>query len=380
MYCPACRGRLELLKLKSAAVDVCAECGGIWFDKGDLKSTVNELIAADSFKATDKQVLFTKRTINTPDQTESYRTCPRCSLAMKKTNFAYDSNVFVDKCKQCDGIWTDKGEMKEIAGFLKIDPQSQKLGKALIERDREMRDLDELASAGNALRSRSAIWYLFSPTFLLPLGDEKPAKTFPVITVSLIAVCLAVFVGQCIFVPDTENFFYDHGFYAWQFDSSGVVTSMFLHANIFHLIGNMIFLWVFGIRIEDRFGRVGFPFFYLASGLSASMLLSVFTIDASIPVVGASGCVSGIMGAYLIFYPKARLKVFWMGRIIHIPAFLFLIIWFAFQLLYALIFMEIDSSNVAWFSHVGGFVFGVATAFIMKKYTSADMSADEVAC
>jgi membrane associated rhomboid family serine protease len=147
---------------------------------------------------------------------------------------------------------------------------------------------------------------------------------------------------------------------------------MFLHAGIIHLIGNMLFLWIFGDNVEDRFSRLGFIIFYVSCGLTASVLHTLFHLNSSIPAIGASGAVSGIMGAYLIFYPEADVKILFIYKIIRVPAFLYLLIWFVFQLFFALMTYTSDAaSGVAWFAHIGGFIFGCLVAFYKKRSLQA---------
>ena len=142
-----------------------------------------------------------------------------------------------------------------------------------------------------------------------------------------------------------------------------ILTSMFLHGGVFHLLGNLLFLWVFGPNVEDVLGRVRFAAFYLASGVAAAAaqtLLSLAQGDPLMPMVGASGAIAGIMAGYMVFFPRARVltavPVFFFVRFIHLPASFFIGLWFVLQLLWA--FLGGFGSGVAFFAHVGGFVFG----------------------
>jgi len=134
-------------------------------------------------------------------------------------------------------------------------------------------------------------------------------------------------------------------------------TSMFMHGSFLHLFGNMLFLWIFGNNIEDFLGKLKFILFYLLSGLGASLVHIIFHPNSTIPVIGASGAVSGIMGAYLILYPNARVRtlvfIFIFITFVDIPAFVFLIVWFIFQFLY------VGGEGIAWLAHVGGFIIGL---------------------
>ncbi len=144
-----------------------------------------------------------------------------------------------------------------------------------------------------------------------------------------------------------------------------ILTSMFMHGSFFHLFGNMLFLWIFGNNIEDFLGPGKFILFYLISGIGASLVHILFNINSIIPVIGASGAVSGVMGAYYILYPKARVKtlvfIFIFITFVDIPASLFLGIWFIFQFFY------VGSGGIAWLAHVGGFIIGIILINYYKK-------------
>jgi membrane associated rhomboid family serine protease len=153
-----------------------------------------------------------------------------------------------------------------------------------------------------------------------------------------------------------------------------VLTSMFLHGGVFHLLGNLLFLWVFGPNVEDVLGRWRFLGFYLASGIAAAAaqtLLSLAAGDPLVPMVGASGAIAGVMAAYMVLFPRARvltaIPIVFIVRIVHLPASFFIGLWFVLQMLYA--FLGGFGSGVAFFAHVGGFVFGwlVTKALVMAQ-------------
>ena len=145
-----------------------------------------------------------------------------------------------------------------------------------------------------------------------------------------------------------------------------IFTSLFMHGSLWHLLGNMLFLWIFGNNIEDYLGKMRFIFFYLACGAGASLIHVLFNLNSTIPVVGASGAVSGIMGAYLILYPNAKVRtlvfIFIIITFVDVPAFVFLVVWFVFQFFYAG-----GQSGIAWLAHVGGFVLGILLIKIMQQ-------------
>jgi membrane associated rhomboid family serine protease len=143
-------------------------------------------------------------------------------------------------------------------------------------------------------------------------------------------------------------------------------TSMFLHGGFLHLAGNMLYLWIFGNNVEDALGHMRFIFFYLASGLVAAGFQLLYDPSSNVPMIGASGAISGVLGAYLVLYPYARIKtlliIIIFIKIVELPAVLLLTIWFFMQVLYST-----SMDGVAWYAHIGGFIFGLLTAKLFAR-------------
>jgi membrane associated rhomboid family serine protease len=210
---------------------------------------------------------------------------------------------------------------------------------------------------------------------VLPIRDSAPGRTFPFVTVGLIAANAAVFVVYQL--PDLERSVVDYGFFPCGIDgtcpglgSSWIVTaftSMFLHGGWDHLLGNMLFLWIFGNNVEDALGRIRYFAFYIVSGLVATATQTVVTFLAAgpaaerIPNVGASGAIAGVLGAYLVLLPRARVLVWSFFFLFEVPAVAFLGFWFVFQLWLGSfsVLQPEQGGGVAFFAHVGGFVFGM---------------------
>ncbi len=212
---------------------------------------------------------------------------------------------------------------------------------------------------------------------MFPLRDSNPVDRPPVVTWALMASCVAVFVYQLSLVGETaqQAFVYSYGMipanlfgYAALPPSlervpaeATVITSMFLHGGLFHLGGNMLFLWIFGDNVEDAMNPVTFILFYLACGIIAALTQAVLSPDSTIPMIGASGAISGILGAYLFLYPTARVDVlifFGIITIVPIPAMIVLGVWFAMQLASGVLTPP-GEPGVAFWAHIGGFVAGV---------------------
>ena len=208
----------------------------------------------------------------------------------------------------------------------------------------------------------------------IPIKDDAPTVRKPYFTVGLIALNTLVFLysvmlGQRGFQLLTIQF----GFIPYELVTSmeltpqiaasthlTVFTSMFMHGGWMHLIGNMLFLWIYGNNVEDFFGPIKFLIFYLVSGLAAIALYTLFGPYSQVPLVGASGAIAGVMGAYMVLHPRARITVlviFFIIQFVVLPAKVILGIWFVYQLLMSLTGSAAGGS-VAWMAHVGGFVFG----------------------
>jgi membrane associated rhomboid family serine protease len=242
---------------------------------------------------------------------------------------------------------------------------------------------------------------------VIPIRDENPTSRRPFVTLAIMVLCVAVyFLVQPSPFSDTSDdvrFNYDHAAIPLELRQNGplsncqvarevasernaadvcssafaktpfkqgkrvwlaVVSSLFLHGGIFHLAGNMLFLWVFGNNVEDRLGHVVFALFYVAAGYVATMAHVLFQLGSAVPVIGASGAIAGVMGAYLVWYPRARihtvffpLVVFWLP----IQARWVLLFWFILQ------FFTSPNSGVAWIAHVAGFAFGIAVGLAIGR-------------
>jgi membrane associated rhomboid family serine protease len=218
---------------------------------------------------------------------------------------------------------------------------------------------------------------------VLPLRDNVPTRSRPVVTWALILANVLVWVLYQL--PNLQGSVNELAFHPCEVESScptigqgwllTALTSMFLHGSWAHLLGNMLFLWIFGNNVEDALGRARFLLFYLVGGLAATAAQTFVTLsyatdaDAAIPNVGASGAISAVLGGYLVLLPSAKVLTLIIFILREIPAAFFLLIWFGFQLLdgSAAIAHPEQGGGVAFFAHVGGFVFGVATVKLLQR-------------
>lgn len=206
---------------------------------------------------------------------------------------------------------------------------------------------------------------------MIPLKDDNPTRSFPIFTLIIIAVNIAIFIYQLSLGPDTTGFIMRLAAVPYEIVNltdvppytnlpipATLFTSMFIHGNLMHLGGNMLYLWIFGNNIEDALGHFRFIIFYTLCGLLGTAAHIISIPASTVPLVGASGAISGVLGAYLLIYPAARVHtlifIIFFIRIVRLPAFILLTLWFLMQVL-----NSSGGGNVAWYAHIGGFVGGL---------------------
>ena len=361
-------------------ISVCEKCNGIWFDKNALAKHVKGL-AANDHSSVEIFNLFERRDVLAVDQDkEKEKVCPRCGFILEPFNYMYDSNIILDRCRKCMGLWTDPGEVEKVVGFVRTAKKMEPLGETIASLQHKPGVLDDLVDLYEQLKSPLSIFELLCPKIILPLSDENPREKFPFITVSLIALNVGVFLLTFLFTKNVAGVFERFGLIPADFFSIYTITSMFLHGGIFHLLGNMFFLWIFGDNLEDLLGYDLFLVFYLVCGIGAGAVHSLMNMGSEIPAIGASGAISGVMGAYLFFYPKVRINVLLISRIVPVPAFLLLGCWFVMQLIFgALAHYVGEVYNIAFFAHIGGFVIGGIFAWLYKQFYKTKKSNEEKA-
>lgn len=198
-----------------------------------------------------------------------------------------------------------------------------------------------------------------------PYKDENISKSRPVITYALIAINVAVFLAS---LTNFEGFIDNYAFVPGAIVPITILTSMFLHGGFDHIFGNMWYLFLFGDNVEDRLGKIKYIIFYLLSGLAATLVHWLTDSTSLVPTLGASGAISGVLGAYLVFYPHVRVHVasyYYSGTL---PASAMIGFWFVLQLILGTVSLVGGAaSGIAFWAHVGGFVFGAAAAFMYKS-------------
>lgn len=233
---------------------------------------------------------------------------------------------------------------------------------------------------------------------MIPLRDDAGSRRLTAVNMMLIVANIAVFAYEVSLGPAVGRFIDRYAMVPERFahllrssDPAGyavshpvpaivtLVTSMFLHGGLLHIVGNMLYLLIFGAAVEEAMGHWRFLGFYFASGIAAAIAMAAVMPNSSVPVIGASGAIAGVLGAYFVLFPRARvltfLPLFVMIELIEVPAVLYLLLWFALQLYWGL--HEGGQSSiaggVAWWAHVGGFMFGIALGPLLTKRSGAPL-------
>ncbi len=211
---------------------------------------------------------------------------------------------------------------------------------------------------------------------MIPFKDDNPTESVPFITLAIIALNIAFFVLELLSPRDTQYLVYSYGAIPkdiLSFSSDQpipavftVFTSMFMHGGLLHIGGNMLYFWIFGNNIEDRLGHLRFIFFYLFCGIVAAYAHALSSPNSDVPMIGASGAISGVLGAYVLLFPAARVHTLvffgFFFQVIRIPALIVIGFWAIIQFVSGLITQGIlHQGGTAWFAHVGGFLAGLLT-------------------
>jgi len=216
---------------------------------------------------------------------------------------------------------------------------------------------------------------------MIPLKDDNPTRSFPIINYLLIAANMLIFFYQATLPPHAAKAFlmanatvpmripaFLAGHVGFQLAFYPLFTSLFLHGGLVHLLGNMLFLYVFGDNVEDVFGHFGYLIFYLVCGIGSGLTHVLFNLHSTLPAIGASGAISGVMGAYAVFFPRAKVLMLFFIFLIPIPAVLVLGYWFVLQFLAGVGQLGgPEMGGVAFWAHIGGFLIGFAVALVSKK-------------
>jgi membrane associated rhomboid family serine protease len=211
---------------------------------------------------------------------------------------------------------------------------------------------------------------------MIPLRDIIPSRTTPVVTITLITINVLVFLYELSLGRRVDAFTLYWGLVPAAFSWVAVLTSMFLHGGFMHVAGNMLYLWIFGDNVEDRMGHGRYLVFYLLCGIAAALAQTITVPDSVVPMVGASGAIAGVMGAYFVLYPRSRIvtliPIFFFFQIVEVPAIFFLGIWFLMQFISGVGTIGSTGAGglaggIAFWAHIAGFVAGISGVIVFRR-------------
>lgn len=367
-HCPRCQIPLAQVPGPEANSALCGRCRGLHLLAQDQSSTLGRELGALATAPLS------------PVPYEARLECPAACALMESRVLQHEAHaVTFDRCPVCKGLWFDGGELQLIRQIVSATQRRDRTSRAsrkeldAIERAKRQLSLDAAQVAGgddDSGTKSSAGWWLFSFLTQLPLEGHNPVYRFPIWTWLIMGVCTLLFVLTIVFGEAfVAPLLFRPSDLAQQ--PSGLMrmlSTSFLHGGLLHLVGNLYFLKIFGDNVEDRLGRLWFPVLYLGADLVGSTIYVFTAADPSIPVVGASGAISGLLGAYLVFFPDARISVapqlLTLFRQLHLRAVFYLPFWLVLQFLYA----SLGGGGVAWWAHIGGFVGGFALAGLARWF------------
>jgi membrane associated rhomboid family serine protease len=210
---------------------------------------------------------------------------------------------------------------------------------------------------------------------MIPLRDTTPTKNYPIVNTAIIAINAVVYCLQLLQGPEIDRFIYTYGLVPARYSVAPIaayftagqqlfslVSFMFLHGSFWHILGNMWSLYIFGDNVEDHLGPIRYALFYLLCGITSGLSHLILNLNSNLPTIGASGAIAGVMGAYFILHPRSKIltliPIFFIPYFLNIPAYIFLGIWFLLQFINAA-GSHASVSGIAWWAHIGGFIFGM---------------------
>lgn len=366
LHCPleSC-GLLRHVEYGDVLLFVCNKCFGLWLPGDQL----NKISSSKSSITINKEIL-SKHT--TSDKNQQKNICPNSHGSLKVAKFPTSKSLLLDWCQDCLGIWFDRGEMDAIAKTSANPKRSIQNDIETAYHDAKEKEILQYQDSTEPPAGSQLYQWLTGVT----IEVYSPVARTPIITWTLIGLNCLFFMLQFIFMvqyPEEKLFFQTWGMMPDKIMRGEslwtIFSNIFLHANIFHLLGNMYFLWLAGDNVEDRIGPWKFLWLYIISGVTADFLHIAASPDWKIPVIGASGAISGLLGAYSRFFPRRKFFVrffyfLWFNWLFRVPAYLYFGFWFVLQVVYEMMHIP----GIAFAAHIGGFIAGLAIA---HRYATA---------
>ena len=375
MNCPKCNNELEIFARSGKEIYVCPFClSGLIPDESSIKILkhfcTEEIMSQLILNLLDGSLFDNTKTMLSAEENLA---CPKCKSYMQHYDFNKKIRFYVNKCINCGSIWLNPMQMPLLSvAFIENNPDDLNFKKTIT-------NLYEVLAKRKAKKARSfdeiiapfAVITGLAPT--IPLGDNVLTKTKPIATRSLIIVCAVVFILQIVFREILTSF----GLYAdrvAQGEGYRLITYAFLHGGIFHLLGNIFFLRMFGRTIEDELGWKKYLFLFTLGAVVSGIFVMATITKKDIPCIGASGAISAIIGAYLILFPKARLRF----NVIHpltfqklatteVSSLYYILSWIIMNVFFGMLQSGSKTVGIAYWGHIGGFIAGVIFIEVYKN-------------
>ena len=342
--CPNCTSSsMEMHEFHQQEVDKCQECHGIWLDRGELDSALS-LAENENDQVSLEESLGDKLG-------ESKRHCHKCDQTLTRYHLMPGFQVEVDTCSSCSGVWLDSEELEKVT-------HSPAIANALLELDKPV---------------KKRTW-LFQILSQMPVEYNLKPKKAPWVTYSLILLNLLIFISYYSGVVG-EYYAYDnfslhsnqvsHGNQLWT-----LLTHMYMHGGVMHLVGNMYFLYIIGDNLEEALGRSKFILYYTLCGFAAAAAQILADPSSVIPMVGASGAIAGLFGMYLLWFRHASLTFMIVIYQKKVSPLIFFAIWLAINI-FGLYTASENGGGVAYWAHIGGFIAGIVIGLMVKKHIFA---------
>ena len=343
--CPNCASSsMKKHELHQQEVDKCQECNGIWFERGELNSALS--IADNDNDDVSLEESLGERL------GKSDRHCYKCDQALTRYHLMSGFQVEVDTCSSCAGVWIDNEELEKVT-------QSPAIEKALLELDKPV---------------KKRTW-LFQILSQMPVEYNLKPKVTPWATYSLLTLNFLFFISYWVgFIGEYyafDNFALhpaqvSHGNQLWT-----LLTYMYMHGGVMHIIGNMYFLYIIGDNLEDSLGSGKFLLYYTLCGFTAAAAHILADPNSSIPMVGASGAIAGLFGMYLLWFRHASLTFMIIIYQKKVSPLIFFGIWLAFNIFGIFYTANESGGGVAYWAHIGGFLAGIFIGLMAKKHIFA---------
>ncbi len=350
MQCPRCAVALTPHPHAGVVIDVCRRCHGSFLELGDARASLGESAEVSQWERTSAARLVGASAL----------ACPaghgRMSAYQLKAPPLRGVDLELDVCAVCCGMWLDVDEASRLQ-------QATRAGSAHSAH----------AAAMTGGKHDGVGWYLFGLFTAMPVEEFNFRRRAPVVCIALIAACCALFLVELMLDArgSLEAFIAHYAVVPTTLLAGGaplsIVSHLFLHGGVVHLLGNMYFLYTFGDNVEDRVGRARFLGLYLAFGVAALVAQLLASVGSDVPLLGASGAISGLMGAYLALFPRARMYQVLLFVRFRVPAWVYLGVWVVLQAYSgASAVVAHANTGVAWFAHLGGFCAGIGWGLVMR--------------